>query len=123
MSGEVDIVGRTFDFSVRIVKLCQVLDKLPGVPRILAGQILRSGSSIGANVEEAQAGQSKADFISKLSIACKEARETRYWLRLLTATDIMSKSILTPLIDEANQLTAILITIINNTRGAGSEHR
>lgn len=116
MSGEVDIVGRTFDFSVRIVKLCQVLDKLPGVPRILAGQILRSGSSIGANVEEAQAGQSKADFISKLSIACKEARETRYWLRLLKATDIMSKSKLTPLIDEANQLTAILITIIKNTR-------
>lgn len=116
MSGEVDIVRRTFEFSVRIVKLCQVLDKKPGVPRILAGQILRSGSSIGANVEEAQAGQSKADFISKLSIACKEARETRYWLRLLTATDVISENKLSALTDEANQLTAILITIINNTR-------
>jgi four helix bundle protein len=73
-----DILERTFHFAVRIVKLCQVLDERPGVGRTLARQLLRSGTSIGANVEEAQAGQSRADFRSKYSIACKEARETHY---------------------------------------------
>lgn len=112
----VDIVERTFDFSVRIVKLCQVLDEKPGVSRILAGQVLRAGTSIGANIEEAQSGQSKADFISKISIACKEVRETHYWLRLLASTDIIPRNKLTSLTDEANQLTAILTTIIKNAR-------
>ncbi|MDA0751565.1 MAG: four helix bundle protein [Verrucomicrobia bacterium] len=112
----IDIVGRTFDFSVRIINLCQVLDEKPGVSRILAGQVLRSGTSIGANVEEAQASQSQADFTSKLSIACKEARETHYWLRLISTTNVIPKSKLSQLIDESNQLIAILTTIIKKTR-------
>ena len=82
----------------------------------MANQLLRSGTSIGANVEEAQAGQSRADFLSKLSIACKEARETHYWLRLLAATDIVREPRLIDLIDEANQLVAILSTITKRTR-------
>lgn len=88
-----DIRERTFDFSLRIIRLCQQLEEQPGVARTLSRQLLRSGTSIGANVEEAQAGQSKLDFISKNAIALKEARETIHWLRLLTASKIISRSV------------------------------
>ena len=64
--------------------LCRFLAEKPGVSRTLGNQLLRSGTSIGANVEEGQPAQSEADFVSKYSITCKEARETHYWLRLLT---------------------------------------
>jgi four helix bundle protein len=84
--------------------------------RTLAKQLLRSGTSIGANVEEAHGSQSKADFIAKMSIACKEARETHYWMRLLVATELVSSAKLEELIDEANQLVAILTSIVKNTR-------
>ena len=83
-----DIQDRTFAFAVEIVRLCQRLDEKPGAGRTLSKQLLRSATSIGANMEEAQAGQSKADFISKTSIALKEARETLYWLRLLAAAQV-----------------------------------
>ena len=111
-----DLRHRTFDFAVRVVNLCQSLDKTPGVSRTLARQLLRSGTSIGANVEEAQASQSRADFVSKCSIACKEARETYYWLRLLVATEVVAQHQSTDLIDEANQLIAILTTIVKKTK-------
>ncbi|MEO0535650.1 MAG: four helix bundle protein [Cyanobacteria bacterium P01_A01_bin.123] len=78
MSELVPITSRTFDFAVRIVNLCKVLDSNPGVSRTLARQLIRSGTSIGANVEESQATQSTADFVHKLEIALKETRETRY---------------------------------------------
>ena len=107
-----EITERTFNFAVRIVKLCQVLEEKPGVSRTLSTQLLRSGTSIGANVEEARAGQSRADFIHKNNIALKEARETHYWLRLLEATDIISKDKLTSLLKEADELKRILATII-----------
>ncbi|MEH2105309.1 four helix bundle protein [Nostoc sp.] len=111
-----DICDRTFTFSVRIIKLCQFLDDKPGVARTLAQQLLRSGTSIGANVEEAQAAQSKADFISKLMIALKESRETRYWLRLLIATEIVPQSKISQLQSEAEELTKILGAIIISTK-------
>ncbi len=111
-----DLPERTFEFARRIVKLCQQLDQTPGVSRTLANQLLRSGTSIGANTEEAQAGQSRADFISKISIACKEARETQYWLRLLAATEIVPASRLSEITDESNQLVAILTTIVKNSK-------
>ena len=111
-----DLPDRTFEFARRVVMLCQVLDKMPGVSRTLANQLRLSATSGGANVEEGQAGQSRAGFVSKLSIACKEARETHYWLRLLAATDLMHESRINELTDEANQLVAILTTIIKNTR-------
>lgn len=114
-----DIRERTFEFARRVVKLCQMLDQTPGVSRTLANQLLRSASSVGANVEEGQASQSRADFISKYSIACKEARESHYWLRLLAAADVTDADRLAPLIEEANQLVAILTTIVKRTR-AGS---
>ena len=111
-----NICERTFGFSVRIVGLCRRLDELSGVGRTLSRQLLRSGTSIGANVEEAQGGQSRADFISKYSVACKEARETHYRLRLLVATGIVTEDNLAPLIQESDELIAILTTIIKNTK-------
>jgi len=114
--GKRDLPERTFEFARRVVELCKVLDQAPGVNRTLANQLLRSGTSVGANVEEGQAGQSRADFVSKLSIACKEARETHYWLRLLSATKLVPESQLIGLLDEANQLVAILTTVIKKTK-------
>jgi len=96
--------------------LCQTLDLAPGVPRALANQLLRSGTSVGANVAEGQGGQSRADFVSKYSIANKEARETLYWLKLMVAAEIVPESRLADLMDECNQLIAILTTIIKKTR-------
>jgi four helix bundle protein len=114
-----DLPERTFEFARRVVKLCQTLDQTPGVSRTLSNQLLRSGTSICANVEEGQAGQSRADFSSKLYVACKEARETHYWLRLLAASKIVPEPRLTDLQDEANQLVAILTTIIRKTKQNG----
>ena len=110
------ITERTFNFSVRVVKLAQYLDKTPGVPRTLAGQLLRSGTSIGANVEEAQGGQSRPDFIVKMYIALKEVRETLYWLRLLIAAELCSAQQLAELTSEANEIVSILVAIVKNTR-------
>src|SRR5580765_4542805 len=82
-----DITERTFQFAISVVQLCRKLDQKPGISRSLSRQLLRSGTSIGANMEEAQAGQSRADFLHKCSVALKEARETHYWLRLLRASE------------------------------------
>ena len=110
-----EIAERVFAFAVRIVKLCQELDERPGVSRTLANQLLRSGTSVGANLEESKGGQSRADFLSKVSISLKEARETRYWLRLLVATDLIPESQLTPLLDES-KIVAILTTIVKKLK-------
>jgi four helix bundle protein len=88
----IPITERSFDFAVRVVNVCKFLDEQPGVGRTLAKQLIRSGTSIGANVEESQAAQSTADFIHKLEIALKEARETRYWLKLLIAAEVISEN-------------------------------
>ena len=111
-----DIPDRTFQFAQHIVKLCMAMDTKPGVSRTLANQLLRSGTSIGANVEEGQASQSEADFVSKYSIACKEARETHYWLRLLAACDVVPALHLTELETECNELIAILTAIVKKVR-------
>ena len=76
-----DLPDRSFEFATRIVKFCFVLQKQHGVTHVLANQLLRAGTSIGANIEEGQSSQSEADFVSKYAIACKEARKTRYWRR------------------------------------------
>lgn len=113
-----DIKERTFDFAVEIVHLCQDLDKTPGTTGTLGRQLLRSGTSIGANVEEAQAGQSRADFISKYSIALKEARETIYWLRLVKTSGVCTDKRLDALRQEAEQIARIIGSIIVNTKNA-----
>jgi four helix bundle protein len=111
-----DIQERTFIFACRITKLHQYLHKRGGTQRELGRQVLRSGTSIGANLEEADAGQSRPDFISKCSIALKEARETHFWLRLLHETNLVPLDLIAPLLDEARQLVAILTTIVKNAR-------
>ena len=111
-----EIQERTFEFAIRIVKLCQYLDEKPGVERILSNQLLRSGTSVGANIEEAQAGQSRADFLSKMSIASKEARETLYWLKLLEKTELISIDRLQDLKQEADEIVRILTSIVKSTK-------
>jgi four helix bundle protein len=113
---KVDITDRTFAFALRIVTLCKDLKRDGGVPRALVAQLIRSGTSVGANVEEAQAGQSRADFVSKLSIACKEARETHYWLRLMAASDESLTEPMSAVVQEANEIVSILTAIIKPTK-------
>ncbi len=116
MAKEQDICERTFEFAERIVRLCATLSENPGVSRTLSNQLLRSGTSIGANVEEAQGGQSRKDFLSKIAIARKEARETHYWLRLVAAAEMMKPERLTGLTQECDELVAILTAIVKKTR-------
>ena len=115
-----DIVVRTFDFAVLIIKLCVKLDERPGVGRVLMSQILRAGTSVPSNVEEAQAAQSKADFVSKMSIALKEARETHLRRRLLVPAKVVHAEELNPLIQEADEIKRVLGAIIVSTRRGGS---
>jgi four helix bundle protein len=115
------IQERTFDFAVRIVKLCLHLDGRRGMAKVLGPQILRAGTSIGANVEEAQGGQSKADFISKMSIALKEARETHFRLRVLAAAEVLADKQLAPLIKEADEIQRIIGAIVVSAKGGGNE--
>lgn len=115
-----DIVVRTFDFAVLIIQLCVKLDERPGVGRVLMSQILRAGTSVPANVEEAQAAQSKADFISKMSIALKEARETHLRLRLLAPAKLVSVNELQPLIQEADEIKRVIGAIVVATKRGGT---
>jgi four helix bundle protein len=110
------ILERTFQFAVRIVKLCVYLDGKRGTCRVLGPQILRAGTSVGANVEEAQGAQSKADFISKMSIALKEARETHFRLRVLAAANIIPRAKLSPLIQESDEIQRIIGSIVVSSR-------
>jgi four helix bundle protein len=113
-----DICDRTFAFAVKVVRLCNGLTKTGSSGRVLGNQLLRSATSIGANIEEAQASPSRADFNNKVSISLKEARETNYWLRLIKETDAGSvvSHELDALIDESKQIVAILTTILKNSK-------
>jgi len=103
---EKDIVKRTFEFSVSIVGFVSHLRKtVEG--RLIAKQLLRCGTSIGANVEESRSGSSRDDFVYKLNIALREARETHYWLRLINQSGLSTHKQLDGLIDEADQLRRI----------------
>jgi four helix bundle protein len=111
-----NITERTFVFAVSVVHFCQILVAKPGINRTLGQQLLRAGTSIGANLEEAQAAQSSADFISKCSISLKEARETIYWLRLLQATGQCENDDLRLLAQEADEISRIMGAIIVKTK-------
>ena len=106
-----DLGERSFKFALRIVRVCQALDEKPGIGRTLGKQLLRSGTSIGANIEEGLGAQSAADYLTKCSIACKEARETLYWLKLLGASETLQANRLAELMQECDELVAILTTI------------
>ncbi len=115
-----DIRDRTFRFAILVTRLCQSLCGSQDVRRILGRQLLQAATSIGANMEEADAGQSKPDFISKVSIARKESKETLYWLRLIAATDPAGKAAVPPLLEEAKQITAIVTAIKRNAEANAS---
>jgi len=110
-----DIQHRTFEFARRIVRLAAAM-RDGRVERQMISQVLRAGTSVGANVEEAQAGQSRADFLSKMSIACKEAREVNYWLRLFLAEDLAPAEVLQELVNESDQILRIISAIVISTR-------
>ena len=107
------IERKSFDFAVRIVKLYQYLCE-EKKEYILSKQLLRCGTSIGANVSEAQRGQSKPDFYAKIAIALKEANETRYWIRLLHATEYLNDKEYSNLDCDINEIISILVAICNS---------
>jgi four helix bundle protein len=109
-----DICERTFEFGLNVIDICELINERPGVCWTLSKQLLRAGTSVGANIEEGQAAQSRADFVTKYSIARKEARETRYFLRILKARQYATQERLDPLIAETEELIRILTTIIMN---------
>ena len=113
-SGPWDLRERTFCYARDIVVFCRELSKNPGIPRQIAVQLLRSGTSVGANVEEAKAAYSRREFASKNSVALKEAREARYWLRLIEATNLTS--IPQGLLEESDALVAIFTAVVKKSR-------
>ena len=106
---------KSFQFAIRIVRLYQYL-RSKKKEFVLSKQLLRSGTSIGANVAEAQQAQSRADFLSKINIALKEAAETEYWLRLLRATDYMAEKEFRSIYDDCEQVKKLLVSIVKSTK-------
>ena len=112
-------MDKSFEFGLRILKLYVHLRKKK-VDGGLCSQILDSGTSIGANVEEAVGGSSRKDFINKLQIAYKESRETRYWLRLLKEGEILEKKLADSFLKDCDEIIAILTAILNSSKGRNS---
>lgn len=106
---------KSFKFAVRIVKLAQLLNN-DKKEFVLSKQILRSGTAIGALLSEAKFGQSKPDFIHKLSISLKEANETLYWLKLLKETDFIDEKLFESLFNECRELVAMLVSSIKTLK-------
>jgi len=113
---EKDLAERTKKFARRIIRLFVALPREP-VAQVLGKQALRAGTSVGANYREADRARSKAEFVSKIGDCLKEADETLYWLELLSDEKIVATSRLAPLIQEANELISILVTISKRARG------
>lgn len=110
-----DICERTRAYSLRIIKLFRVIEQ-DEVGRVIGKQLLRAGTSIGANVAEAQSGQSNPDFVHKINLALKEARESEYWLRLIVDAELVSVDRMTPILNETEEITKILFTIIQKSK-------
>jgi four helix bundle protein len=110
------ITERAFVFACRIVKLCLKLWQGGPASRKIADQLFDCGTSIGANAEEAEGGQTKPDFIARLAIGRKESRETIYWLRLAVATAVTTQDEVAWELDEAKQLLAMLTRAIKTAQ-------
>jgi four helix bundle protein len=102
-----DIADRLLDYGVRVIRLAQALPKT-ATGRHVSGQLLRAGTSAGANYEEARGAESRADFIHKLGVAWKELRESRYWLRLIHRAELLEPQRIELISQEADELCAIL---------------
>jgi four helix bundle protein len=111
--GQGVILERSFAFALDVVRLYREIQKQHEY--VLSKQLLRSGTSIGANVEEASAGQSRSDFLAKMCIALKEARETRYWLRLIQQSELVAIDVSKEL-QSAEEIIRILSSIVKTTR-------
>ena len=110
-----DVYKRAFEFADRVLKMEHKLSRNRDVNRKTMNQLVSAATSIGANLEEAKAAHSRADFHAKLRISLKEARESYYWLRLLSSSRIVTPSRLTSLVQEANEIVAILTVIARKT--------
>jgi four helix bundle protein len=115
MKEEGDLKRRTKDFALRIIKMFAHLPKNT-VAQVLGRQVLRSGTSVGANYREAHRGRSKAEFIAKVGDSLRELEETAYWLELLVDGKIITASKLEPLRKETDELTAIFVTILKRAK-------
>ena len=113
--GKSILKDKSYSFAIRIVKLMHFLVS-EKKEYVLSRQILKSGTSIGALVREAEFGQSKADFINKLSISLKEANETEYWLNLLFDTEYIDKDLFNSLHSDCKELIAMLVSSINTSK-------
>ena len=113
---EPDLRRRTFSFACSVGALWRQLSQSPGIDRQLAGQLLRSGTSVGANLEEASASHSRGEFACKLSLVLREARETLYWLRLIGAGQRPNLRDLQKLTTEANELVAIFSAAVRKAK-------
>jgi len=111
-----EVLELSFNFAVKIVLFCRKLNKSSRDNFVISNQLLKSGTSIGANIEEANAAQSKKDFLSKMYIAFKESRETNYWLRIIVNSQIDDSSELVELIKISKSLIKILSSITKTTR-------
>ena len=109
------IQEKSFAFALRIVKLCDHLQKSKR-ETILCKQLLRCGTSIGANVAESKHAQSRADFTSKLTIALKEAAETDYWLRLLFAADYLNEAEFHSIFSDCEEIERLLASIVKTSK-------
>ena len=109
------IESKSFQFAIRIVNLCKHLRRQKQ-EFTLSKQLLRSGTSIGANIAEAQQAQSRADFTSKLSIALKETTDSKYWIRLLHATDYLSSDEYHSILSDCVEIEKLLVSIIRTTK-------
>lgn len=110
-----DLRERTKAFALRVIKMFVVLPRTEEA-RVLGRQVIRSGTSVGANYREAFRARSKAEFVSKLGGCLKELEETAYWLELLAESGILPSDRLAPLQDECNQLTAIFTSITKRSK-------
>src|SRR5882762_5229110 len=106
MKGD-ELSERFLDFAVRVIHLVGALPNNK-IGRHISGQLLRSGTAVGSNYEEARGAESRADFIHKLGVAWKEARESWYWLRLIHRSELVKPARVSALLQEATELTAIL---------------
>ena len=109
------ILEKSMDLAIRIVKLYKFLRE-EKQEFVISKQLLRSGTSIGANVREAVYGQSKGDFVSKMSISLKEASETEYWLELLYKTDYLTKEEYKSISDDCGETAKLLTAIVKSSR-------
>jgi four helix bundle protein len=117
------ICERAFEFASRILELCLRLWERGPAARHIASQLMKCGTSIGSNAEEAQDGQSKPDFIAKLSVSRKEARETIWWLRLALRVGVTTKDEISWELDEAGQLRAMIVSAIKTAQSRSSRTR